>query len=450
MIKISTATLSTSCISVRDIGQLPNPTSRSLSLSYQIMAAIGMFVATSVSILGFSITGERMTQLIREKYLRAILRQNIAFFDNVGAGEVTTRITADMNLVQDGISQKVGLTIGGISGFVAALIVGFVRSWRLTLIVLSSVVAIIVTMGGMGKMMKKFQAKYFEESSPANTLAEETISSMKVVTAFNVQSKLAKNYGKHLHIAAAFDFKSKAALGLIVAIMMCLLNLQYALTFWQGSRFLAHGDITTAQILTVLLASVIAGVSFGNIAPHLGAIGNAIAAGGKIFATIQRQSAIDPESEIGARLEHINGEIDFANVKHIYPSRPDAVILDNFNLRILPGKITAIVGASGSGKSTVVGLIERFYEPVSGTISIDGRDIRTLNLRWLRQNISMVGQEPILFNTSIYNNIEFGLIGTVHENVSACNTADPKTCIITKMSYIQPFGKRADTVIGKC
>jgi ATP-binding cassette subfamily B (MDR/TAP) protein 1 len=120
----------------------------------------------------------------------------------------------------------------------------------------------------------------------------------------------------------------------------------------------------------------------------------------------------------GQKLEGLQGKLELRNIRHIYPSRPEIAVMEDVNLLIPAGKSTALVGASGSGKSTIIGLIERFYDPVGGCVYIDGHDVKRLNLRWLRQQISMVSQEPTLFATTIFGNIKHGLIGTTHEHES--------------------------------
>jgi len=284
--------------------------------------------------------------------------------------------------------------------------------------------------------MKKFQTKALDASAVGGTWAEEAISSIRTATAFGTQEKLAAQYDVQLKKASKLDFKGKAALAILVASMMAIINLQYGLAFWQGSRFLKNGDVTVSQILTVIFASMLAGVSLGNVAPHAGAFGMAVAAGKKVFHTIERESPVDPETQSGQTPNLIEGEITFRDVRHVYPSRPEQTILEDFNLTIPSSKVTAIVGASGSGKSTVVGLIERFYLPVNGELFLDGYNIQDLNLRWLRRQISLVSQEPVLFSTTIYSNIEFGLIGTEYEGVSKLaisvdyqNRATSRNCI---------------------
>lgn len=156
-------------------------------------------------------------------------------------------------------------------------------------------------------------------------------------------------------------------------------------------------------------------MSLGNVAPNAQAFATAISAAAKIFHAIDRQSPMDPDSDDGIKLDRVEGTVELRNIKHVYPSRPRVTVMDDVSLVIPAGKQTALVGASGSGKSTIVGLVERFYDPIGGQVFLDGHDVSTLNLRWLRQQISLVNQEPILFGTTIFENIRHGLIGTRYE-----------------------------------
>ncbi|KKZ63736.1 ATP-binding cassette, subfamily B (MDR/TAP), member 1 [[Emmonsia] crescens] len=382
---------------------------------YFVYLGIGMFVLIYIGTVGFIYVGEQISQKIREKYLAAILRQNVAFFDKLGAGEITTRITADTNLIQDGISEKVSLTLTAIATFITAFIIGFIKFWKLTLICSSTIVALTVLMGTASTFIIGYSKKSLESYGEGGTVAEEVISSIRNATAFGTQEKLARQYDTHLEEAQKWGVKLQVVIGCMIGGMMAIVFMNYGLGFWMGSRFLVGGEASLQDIITILLAIILGSFSLGNVTPHAQAFTSAISAGAKIYSTIDRVSPIDPTSDEGEKIENVQGVVEFQNIKHIYPSRPEVVVMEDVSLVVPAGKTTALVGPSGSGKSTIVGLMERFYNPVNGTIFLDGHDLKTLNPRWLRQQISLVSQEPTLFGTTIYMNIKQGLIGSIFE-----------------------------------
>ncbi|GAP87440.1 putative ABC multidrug transporter mdr1 [Rosellinia necatrix] len=390
----------------------------SLVLNF-VYLAVGEFVAVYIATVGFIYTGEHISAKIREHYLESCMRQNIGFFDKMGAGEVTTRITADTNLVQDGISEKVSLTLSAIATFLSAFIIGFVFYWKLTLILTSVVFALLLIMGTASRFIVKYTKQTIQAHAAGGTVAEEVLSSIRNAVAFGTEDRLAQKYDSHLKIGEFYGFRKSTSVAFLVGGIFVIIYLNYGLSFWVGSMYLVEGIIPLSSVLTIMLAIVIGAFNLGNIAPNLQAFGTALAAAAKIFHTIDRVSPLDPTTDAGEKLDKVEGSIRLQNVKHIYPSRPEVVVMKDVTLDIPAGKTTALVGASGSGKSTIVGLVERFYDPVGGQVLLDGRDISTLNLRWLRQQISLVSQEPTLFGTTIFHNIRYGLFGTKFENESA-------------------------------
>jgi ATP-binding cassette subfamily B (MDR/TAP) protein 1 len=405
---------------------------------YLIYIGIAEFITIYVSTVGFIYTGEHISGKIRAHYLEACMRQNIGFFDKLGSGEVTTRITADTNLVQDGISEKVALTLNAAATFITAFVIGFIKSWKLTLILSATCLAITAIMGGGSTFIVKYSKQSLQSYALGGTIAEEVISSIRNATAFGTQDKLARQYDKHLAEAEKYGFKVKFALAIMVGGMFMVIYLNYGLAFWMGSRFLVKGEISLASILTILMSVMIGAFSLGNVAPNAQAFTTAISAAAKIFNTIDRVSPLDPTSAAGEKLEHVEGTIELRHIKHIYPSRPEVIVMNDVSLIIPAGKKTALVGASGSGKSTIVGLVERFYDPVGGQVFLDGHDVNTLNLRWLRQQISLVSQEPTLFGTTIFGNIAHGLIGTRFEN-EAGDTQKERVIQAAKMANAHDF-----------
>lgn len=307
---------------------------------YFVYLAIAEFVAVYISTVGFIYTGEHISGKIREHYLAACLRQNIGFFDKLGSGEITTRITADTNLVQDGISQKVGLTLAAVATFVTAFVIGFVKYWKLTLILSSVTVAIATIMGVSSRWIVKYSKLSLSAYAQGGTVAEEVISSIRNATAFGTQDKLAKQYDVHLREAEKYGSRVKVIIGTMIGCMFCLVYLNYGLAFWQGVRFIVSGETSLGSVITILLAIMIGAFSLGNVAPNIQAFTTCLSAAAKIYDTIDRVSPLDPTSDAGEKLEHVQGAIELRNIKHIYPSRPEVTVMDGVNLIIPAGKFS--------------------------------------------------------------------------------------------------------------
>ncbi|KAK9342906.1 P-loop containing nucleoside triphosphate hydrolase protein [Lipomyces starkeyi] len=416
-----------------------------------VYIGIADFVCTYVSVFIFIDRGEVLTSRIRKEFLSAILRQNIAYFDTVGSGEVISHITADMVLIQESISEKITLSLSGISTFIAAFVVGLVKSWKLTLIMMSIVITMLLVLPLLTRIVARYAKHTILGYAGSGKVAEEVLSCIRTVQAFGMQERVAEEYDQHLAVTEKWGSRQGAAMALITGTVYFIMYTNYALGFWQGSRFIVSNDIGVSSIISVMMSMLLGAVSLGQATPNIRSIANGIMAAGKIFATIDRQSCIDSSSPDGASLDTIAGEIDFKNIRFSYPTRPEVSILHNFNLHVPAGETIALVGSSGSGKSTVVGLLQRFYLPTGGNLSLDRQDISQLNIRWLRSQISVVSQEPTLFGCSIFENIAFGLIGTANENASgdiqrglvgrACNEAN---C----MSFIAKFPDGLDTLVG--
>ncbi|CAG8839927.1 24510_t:CDS:2, partial [Racocetra persica] len=198
--------------------------------------------------------------------------------------------------------------------------------------------------------------------------------------------------------------------GLGLGVLMFIMFGCYGLAFWYGSILIVNHETTGPDILNVFFAVFIGAFSVGNAAPHFTAISNAMGAATKLFEVIDRIPKIDSTSPTGQTIQKssFQGRIEFKNVSFHYPTRPDVPILKNFNLIIEPGQTVALVGSSGSGKSTIVSLLERFYDPINGSILLDGVDIKNINIQSLRRQIGLVGQEPVLFAETIRVNVGWG------------------------------------------
>ncbi|KAL5051279.1 hypothetical protein BDW71DRAFT_214233 [Aspergillus fruticulosus] len=384
---------------------------------YFLYLGIGEFLTIGIATFAFVHTGNSITQKIRVRYLQAILQQNIAFFDSLGAGEITTRISGDMHLIQDGISEKASLVLTGVASFVTAFVIAFVKYWKLALISTSTLGALLLIMGVGSTVSVIYSKRSIECYGKGGSVADNVLNSIRTVAAFGAQEMLAKKYEAHLRDAEKYGRIVQMTFALVIAGILGTMYLNYGLGLWMGSRFLVEDPETVqpGDVLTIMMSIILGSYALGNVAPNIQAFSDAVAAATKILGTIERQSPLNPMSMDGKKLPSVRGEIELRNIRHAYPSRPDVMVMDQFNLRIPAGKTTAFVGPSGSGKSTIIGLLERFYNPVAGAVLLDGQDIESLNLQWLRQQISLVGQEPQLFTATIFENIKFGLIGSDFE-----------------------------------
>lgn len=419
---------------------------------YLVCIGIGMFLCTYIFMCIWVYTGEVNSKRIRERYLQAVLRQDIAYFDNVGAGEVATRIQTDTHLVQQGISEKVALVINFTCAFLTGFILAYARSWRLALAMSS----ILPCIGITGSIMTKFTSKYMQLAlkhvAEGGTLAEEVISTVRTAHAFGTQKTLSSIYDVHVTSAKTVEAKAAFVHGIGLGIFFFVIYAAYALAFQFGTTLINEGHATAGQVVNVFLAILIGSFSLVMLGPEMQAVAHGRAAAAKLFATIDRVPAIDSSDPGGLKPEKVLGEITLEDVKFNYPSRPDVSIVKGLNITFPAGKTAALVGASGSGKSTIVALIERFYDPLSGSVKLDGVDIRDLNIRWLRSQIGLVSQEPTLFATTIRGNVAHGLINTPYEHLSEEEKFKiiKEACIKANADgFISKLPQGYDTMVGE-
>ncbi|KAJ7943849.1 ABC transporter B family-like protein [Quillaja saponaria] len=389
-------------------------------------------------------TGERQAAKMRMAYLRSMLSQDISLFDTeASTGDVIAAITSDIIVVQDALSEKVGNFIHYISRFVAGFIIGFVRVWQISLVTLAIVPLIAVAGGVYAYIATGLIARVRKSYVKAGEIAEEVIGNVRTVQAFTGEERAVRSYKEALTNTYKYGRKAGLAKGLGLGSMHCVLFLSWALLVWFTSIVVHKNIANGGDSFTTMLNVVIAGLSLGQAAPDISAFVRAKAAAYPIFRMIERDTMSKTSSETGCKSDKVDGHIQFKDVFFSYPSRPDVVIFNKLCLDIPSGKIVALVGGSGSGKSTVISLIERFYEPLSGQILLDGTGIRELDLKWLRQQIGLVNQEPALFATSIRENILYGKDdATLEELTRAVKLSEA-------LSFINNLPDRFDTQVGE-
>ncbi|KAF7144123.1 hypothetical protein RHSIM_Rhsim05G0178000 [Rhododendron simsii] len=351
-------------------------------------------------------TGERQVGTWRKKYLEAVLKQDVGFFDtDARTGDIVLSVATDTVLVQDAISEKVGNFIHHISTFVAGLVVGFVLAWRLALLSVAVIPGIALAGGLYACILTSLTSKSRESYANASIIAEQAIAQIRTVYSYVGESKALNSYSEAIQHTLRLGYKAGMAKGLGLGCTHGMIFISWALVFWYASLFIREGLTDGGKAFTAILSAVIGGMSLAQSLSNLGAFSKGKAAGYKLMKMIKQRPTIIQDPSNGKCLAEFSGKIEFKDVTFSYPSRPDVIVLRDFSISFPAGKTTAVVGGSGSGKSTIVSLIERFYDPNQGQILLDNVDIKTLQLRWLRDQIGLVNQEPALFATTIIENI---------------------------------------------
>ncbi|KAI2999471.1 hypothetical protein CBS147346_7645 [Aspergillus niger] len=381
---------------------------QSLAL-YLVYIAIGSLVTTAISTFGFNTIGEQISRQLQQKYLASALRQNMAYFDVVGIGELTSHMDQDMKLIQAGISQKVGELLSGLSGFVVAIICAFIQNGHFAGIMISQPIALLTLIGVMGGFLSLTQRRSLAQYVRADNLAQEVLSAMRSVIASRSQERYGKRYYEALRHPAELDFRERFIFGMLVAGSFMVMHWANGLGFWQADHLLRQGHCTISEVLTILYAMAVAGGMLSQALPSIVNITQANAAVSRVFSVIERESPIDPSASTGVTHSRVRGEISFEDIHFTYPSRPEGKVLKGVDFVVPAGHTVAFVGPSGSGKSTVFALLERLYHPHSGRIMLDGEPIDAMNVSWLRSQIGYVGQDVTLFRASIHDNIAYGL-----------------------------------------
>uniref|UniRef100_A0A3Q2PD45 Bile salt export pump n=1 Tax=Fundulus heteroclitus TaxID=8078 RepID=A0A3Q2PD45_FUNHE len=379
---------------------------------YYVGIGASVFLLGYLQISMWVTAAARQIQLIRKMYFSKVMRMEIGWFDCTSVGELNTRMSDDINKINDAIADQVAIFVQRFTTFVCGFCVGFVKGWKLTLVIVAVSPLIGVGAGLMALFVAKLTGMELQAYATAGAVADEVLSSIRTVAAFGGEQKEVDRYDKNLISAQRWGIRKGMIMGFFTGYMWLIIFLCYALAFWYGSTLVIDTEeYTPGTLLQVFFGVLIAAMNLGQASPCLEAFAAGRGAATIIFETIDREPEIDCLSEAGYKLDRVKGDIEFHNVTFYYPSRPEVKILDQLTVAVKSGETTAFVGPSGAGKSSAIQLIQRFYDPKEGMVTLDGHDIRGLNIQWLRSLIGIVEQEPVLFATTIAENIRYGRPG---------------------------------------
>ncbi|CAF4933946.1 unnamed protein product [Pieris macdunnoughi] len=347
---------------------------------------------------------------IRQEYLKAALNQDFEYFDTHQTGDFASKMTDDVVKLEEGIGEKLGTFIYYQAAFVSSIVMALTKGWKLALLCLVTFPVTLFLVGMAGLIASRLSKKEATASSKAGSIAEEVLSAIRTVYAFSGQHKELERYETHTNEARKINIKKGFFNGLAMGTLFFCIFCSYALSFWFGNQFIQNEpenyDVDT--MIAVFFGVMMGSSNFGISSTLMEVFGVAKGAGAQIFNLIDNVPTIDPLRNRGAVPSSIEGNIELKNVVFHYPSRPDVPVLKGINITVKRGQSVALVGHSGCGKSTIIQLISRYYDTIDGSVHIDGNDVRDLSIRWLREQIGLVGQEPVLFNTTVRDNIRFG------------------------------------------
>ncbi len=408
-----------------------------------ILGAIGgaQAVTTGIRYFIFTTTGERIVADLRRRLYQRMVAQEIGFFDERRTGELVNRLASDTSVVQNAVSVNISMALRNAAQALGGFALLFYTSVELTIVMLLAVPPIAISATLFGKRIRKLSRSAQDALAEAGEVAEETLSGIRTVRAFAHEAREEERYAQS--VERSFDvarkriiniayFSSGASLFAFAAI---------ATVMWYGGRIVVAGEMSVGELMSYILYTGIVAIAFGTLADLWTQFMRATGAAERLFDIIDREPTI--ENLGGERLERVDGRIALERLSFTYPSRPDVPVLHGVSFEVAPGEVVALVGPSGSGKSTMAALVSRFYDPVDGRVTLDGRDLRSLDATWLRRQVGVVSQEPILFSTSVADNIRYGRDEASDDEVRAAAAA------ANALSFIEGFPEGFETQVGE-
>ncbi|ETL82115.1 hypothetical protein L917_17662 [Phytophthora nicotianae] len=404
-----------------------------------VYLAVAVFFAGIFQVACWSITASRQSKRVRSAYVSAIITKEIGWFDMNEPMQLGSRVAEATMIIQEGMGRKVGDGLSSFAMGIAGIIIGIVKGLQLALILLVFTPFIAVAAFLAMKVLSTSTQAGLEAYGKAGAIAQEALSNIRTVHMFNCINRFVDKYEDALGLSTKAGIKKGFAVGWGTGLMFAATFCTYAGGMYFGALMVANdqldgnscsgsGCYDGGKVLTVFFAVTMGAMALGQAGPSIEAITGARSAAFQCFRQFKVLHSWIPCID---------------NVSFAYPSRRDVLICRNYSLAIAPGETVALVGPSGSGKSTVVSLLERFYDPQTGIVSIDGVDVRTLNVKWLRSQIGLVGQEPALFATSIMENIRYGYPAATDEQVvEAAKMANA-------YDFIQEFPQGFNTEVGE-
>ncbi|XP_054906679.1 ATP-binding cassette sub-family B member 9 [Poeciliopsis prolifica] len=407
------------------------------------LASLALVSSVAIGVRGgvFTLTFARLNLRLRSRLFRTLMTQEIAFFDENHTGDILSRLSADTTQVSDLISQNVNVFLRSVIKGTGFIIFMFRMSWKLTLVTMMGFPFIALVSKLYGEYYKKLTKEVQTVLAEANKVAEETISAMRTVRSFANESGEADSY--YAKLLVMFQLNKKQALAYACYMWSsCIseLALEVAVLYYGGHLVLTN-QLSSGSLISFFIYMLELGECFESIASVYTGLMQGVGAAEKVFEYLDRKPKHPAEGT--AAPDSCTGLVEFKDITFAYPTRPEIDVLKGVSFTLRPGEVTALVGPSGSGKSSCVSLLENFYLPQRGQVLLDGKPVNEFQHDYLHSKIALVGQEPVLFARTIKENISYGLSDVTMETVVQAATKANAHDFITNLP------KGYDTSVGE-
>lgn len=397
--------------------------------------------ASTIRYYLFTMAGERIVQKLRSDLYTHILNQEISFFDFNKTGELMSRISNDTSIVQNAVSVNISMGLRNLAGTLGGLGLMVYTSPKLTLSMLLVIPPVAFGAAFFGKRIRNFSRKAQDSLADASIVAEETISGIRTVRSFAQESFEMGRYDLSLSHSLSAVRNKVIQISWFMALASVVGYSAIAGVVWMGGRYVIADQLSIGDLTQFLIYLLMVAFSVGSLGGLWGDFMSALGAGRRIFEILDKKPEVD--NHLGETISNLTGLVEFKNVSFNYPARPDFSVLQNFNLELKTNQVIALVGPSGSGKTTVAALLSRLYDVNLGEILIDHKPIRQLNPDWLRSQIGLVSQEPILISSSIADNIRYGVNKASDEQVFEAAK------LSNAHDFIMKFPEQYKTLVGE-
>ncbi|GHA77048.1 ABC transporter ATP-binding protein [Pontibacter akesuensis] len=415
------------------------------------MIALGLFgiimlqgIFSFFRVFFFAQVSENAVADLRRDLYSKFVQLPLAFYEKRRIGEITSRITTDVAQVQDAMSITLAELFRQITTLVVGVIVIMFMSIKLSLFMLATFPVLVALALVFGRRIKTLSKKTQDELANTNVIVEETLQAINTVKAFTNEMFEVNRYKTTLSRAVKTALTTAYFRGAFISFIIVGLFGGIILVIWYGVTLVANGELAQGDLVSFVLYTVFIGASVGGLGDLYGKVQSALGATERILEILQEQEEPTDKSYISlSEIPRMEGNIAYRHVAFAYPTRPDLQVLGDINFNVRAGEKVALVGPSGSGKSTIIQLLMRYYDVLGGSITVDGRDIRDLNLTMLRGNIGVVPQEVLLFGGTIRENIAYGRPeATAAEIESAARKANA-------YDFIMSFPEGLETLVGE-